>query len=588
MVKYSKNDTIDVEKYAERINRNQYILYDKDAMGMYQRELSSKSSAMLSMFTDLMIQKSHGRLRITTKDCIIKYLIDYEFCPYHYFTSRKTQSLSLDMKKVLGPLMQNGYATEFLAYYTGYKSLKSRSERAASLIKNTPAPEIADRNGKMLAKLGYTARQQVNLRFNYSNHDVIAQIPKEISKCIGVEDGYFLAWGDFAQSDFRIAYNLFLRSKENDEIMNKYDDKYEALARIISNKLGEKFDKEKFLEQRQVYKKNTLAVMYGTRNSVIEEDKGFISMFSNFLSMCPRYVEYYNRLNDAHDLGLPVALTSYFGYEESSPIQYKKTDTVNRALNAPIQTGTSEMIIRTVNEILDRFYRLGYTEDDISIYLVRHDEPVFKISKRVLKDIWILEDFSTIFVDDWSPLAMSFELGYNYGIADEELMTKFKDSVRQNKSKIGVVEPEPFSDSVYYPTKKVAKWYVACMAVYDKTIVAFYDEDRNLAHSTVVFSNVPEEVSIAIQQMIHDCKFDDEYRGIIIYNSLVDTEDFSNGTYLSYVKMSGTQFLKVSSLCRYAVCCYCKANGLESVTEPPISSMEEFIKSVKKIPEFQA
>jgi hypothetical protein len=88
--------------------------------------------------------------------------------------------------------------------------------------------------------------------------------------------------------------------------------------------------------------------------------------------------------------------------------------------------------------------------------------------------------------------------------------------------------------------------------------------------------------------MIHDCKFDDEYRGIIIYNSLVDAEDFSNGTYLSYVKMSGTQFLKVSSLCRYAVCCYCKANGLESVTEPPISSMEEFIKSVKKIPEFQA
>lgn len=89
----------------------------------------------------------------------------------------------------------------------------------------------------------------------------------------------------------------------------------------------------------------------------------------------------------------------------------------------------SEIVISVVNHILDTAYNLGYTEDDISLYMTRHDEPIFKIKKSALDLMTVLQDHSTVMVDGWTPLRLDWDFGYRYKVPDEELQSKFKDLV---------------------------------------------------------------------------------------------------------------------------------------------------------------
>ena len=65
------------------------------------------------------------------------------------------------------------------------------------------------------------------------------------------------------------------------------------------------------------------------------------------------------------------------------------------------------------------FYELGYTEDDVSVYMVRHDEPVFKVKETAKKDLWVFKQATDIIVDNWVPLRIDFSPGYYYREIDE-------------------------------------------------------------------------------------------------------------------------------------------------------------------------
>lgn len=298
-------------------------------------------------------------------------------------------------------------ATEFLTQYMAHRSMKSKRDSLRKLVEGCKNSVAKDRYGRDLAKIPFIASEQVNRRFNYKNYDIISQIPKSEASMIGVEDGYFLAWGDFAQSDFRVAYNLFMRSPENDEIMNRYEDKYEALARIVSKSLGREFDLDKFKTDRKLYKKLTLATVYGMADSGVPEENEFIQMFSQFLSTCDKYVEYRKRISDNSLMQTPIRITSYFGYDQYAMPDSRNADKLMYdALNMPNQTGTSELVILTVNSILETARECGLSEDQFGLYLTRHDEPIFRIKEDAMEYLWILKKHSTILVDDWTPLRM--------------------------------------------------------------------------------------------------------------------------------------------------------------------------------------
>lgn len=585
MIRYRKNDEIDLDLYEHHLRKNGcFIFYNRDKLECSREEMAASSGVFELMAIDKMRHHSGCEVMHLGKEAIFKYLTKFERCPEHYFFNHKVKGITLSTKDCLSPLQSNGYAQEFLDYYITYKSLSAKASKLKTLTESCNGDDAVSSDGLVLSKLPFNVKREPNYRYNYSDFDIIAQIPKSEVGCIGIEDGYVLAWGDFAQSDFRIAYNLFLRSEKNDAIMANYEDKYEGLARIVSAQLGEEFNKESFLQSRKLYKRLTLATMYGTQGTVVKEDSSFISMFNRFLDTCPRYVEYRRRLRAAHHLGLPIEIESYFGNVEVSPILADEQKTVYRSLNAPIQKGTSEIVILSVCKILKMFYDLGYTEEDISLYFVRHDEPIFKLKKNVMKDSWIFRQFDTILVGNWTPLNLSFQFGYWYSKEDEELSKEYQISCAKNANKIEQLE-QSLGEETFFPVKKIATIQIAYVKVGDLTIIAYFDEERNLAHYSVAETNNDDEIWNVIVEQTRNAVFDREYSGIVVMGQVKEHEEFYGGRYIKYLHKTGTEFSRVTSLARYATCRYCKSAKIDCPVNPPLKTMEDFILSVGKMEE---
>lgn len=588
MYKFTKADKPDIDKYEERLMKNGYICYDRERMNNMYLFATSQRDTLAALARDEMIFRSGGAcVDLSSSNVILRYLMKYERCPEHYFVLKGRENYSLDQKKVLAKLEGNGYALNFLTLYKAYKSYQSRCSKIGKILERSTERAGINCEGVDISRIYYNVSQQKNLRYNYNNTDIIG-IPKDYNSCITVEDGYFLAWGDFAQSDFRIAYNLFLRSEENDEIMNSCEDKYEALARMVAREEHVDFDLDKFKEERQIYKRMTLATIYGTRDSQIAEEQQFIKKMTEFLYKCPKYVEYEKRLNDRVDLGLPVSLTGYFGNSEIVANKYRKADIINDALNAPVQMGTSEIVILTVNAILDQFYALGYTSDDISVYYVRHDEPVFKIKKSLINDTWLFKQFEYILIDDWSPLKLDFDYGYRYKVKDEELAAEIADITEQNKNKLVIMQPGTEVDTDFYPISATAKLYMDIHYLpNDKSIVTVYSETYNAACYYLVNTTDESELFNFIKVKVRELTetlAKVGFTGLIVYNKHLEDEDYAEKVYVRY-SINTLDLAKVFTLGELMAYKYCKKNNLENKFYIDWEYNKNFVNSVGELPE---
>lgn len=568
MVKYSKDDFIDVDRYDREINRLGYLLYARERAENSLGYMNATATTYFNRALYEMKLTSGGQYFSLQKDSVIDYLIRCMGCPEHYFHNRKSETgnLSLDKNKVLSKLISNGYAKEFLSLYSEHRSALSRYNTFKGVVSGCTEVVAKSRDGEDLVKIPFNCNVQKNLRFNYNNHDIISQIPKEVVNTIGVEDGYFLAWGDFAQSDFRIAYNLFIRNEENDKIMNKFSDKYEALARIVYKTLGMEFDLEQFKEQRKQYKVLTLATMYGTRNSQVAEEQKFISTFSAFLNKCPRYKEYYDRLQERLQMKSAFDVKSYFGHDET--IYYNSwsaQSTVYDALNSPIQTGTSEVVIHTVLSILDKARELGLSEDQFSLYFTRHDEPVFRIREDAMDAVWILKEHSEVLVDNWSPLAMDFDFGYFYKTPDENLQKKAEECYKRHAMDITQYTVEPNGDTEYYPIKPMLNLCAHWVKVGDGTSVLTVQKYGGGETIFILLDTDEDEQIISeLRVRVKDCieKIQSVYQDVCIHNNYHSGRDFFNETSVLYLREANSFMTPVVKMCESIVTMQCGKLGI--------------------------
>jgi hypothetical protein len=431
----------------------QTAIDDRDSLEFHARNVMKINSGLECMSLD--------------RDTLLRYLMNFENCPRWRFQKRGVQGLSLDMGKVLSPLYNGGYAQEFLDVYMNYSSCKSQVSSVGNLITRLYDCDKKGHDGKVLKKAMFNVNQRVNLRYNYSNNDIISSIPSKFKSVITCDEDHVLVWGDFAQSDFRIAYSLLLHDRYNEKFMLNCDDMYEAMARLLADYNKEEFDYSKFKEERDIYKVYTLQTIYGTSTTTDDKAQHFITQLSKYLNdACPRYKEYKSRLKTRLNLDLPIIIHSYFGHTETIPSDKKDENRViDFALNSPIQTGTSELIILTCNKIIEQFRNLGYDENDVSLYMVRHDEPIFLISKNALKDLWVFNNASLIQVDDWVPIRLDFSIGKSYTVKDEELTLLMEKTFKENENKLdhpvqsyGIKEWFPVPDihelAFYYETVK--------------------------------------------------------------------------------------------------------------------------------------
>lgn len=594
----SREINVDVDTYAQRIGERGYVLYDREELLQAKKEMAAERLVYELLAIDRMMHVSRCRYGSLSREVVLQYLKTYEFCPQRFFKSKGVKGESINMKSCLQPLQENGYAVEFLDYYMHFSSLKSKVNSITKLSELCKEPwkegdkEVLNEHGKVLYQVPCHPNQQVNRRFNYKDFDIIAQFPKkETAHCISVEEGYVLAWGDFAQSDFRIAYNLFMRTPENDAVMAKCEDKYEGLARIVNQKAGLPFNQEKFLEERPLYKQLTLATVYGKRDSTTKKEADFIKKFAKFLEGCPKYVEFRDRVLETVELQPAViAVESYFGFEQAINASYEQSARENlleRTLNCPIQTATSEVVIFSTNKILDDFYEQGWSEDDVSLYYVRHDEIVLRVRKEALKDAWILKQLEQIFVDDWTPLSLNFEFGYNYGRVDEKLMEEYEEVVQRNRKKIKVhhLTGEGGRED-FCPVLPVVVIEVGFVYL-DKegaTLLTFYREGGKQVDWTFVSSTYEDVIVEYLYRYVKVLDFgEEEVRGIVLRNFFAENFVFVENLNLPVrlVKIDFAAVPHAMALAKWVTCLYCKKQGMECPTNPPESKWENFVKSME-------
>lgn len=539
MIRFSREkDMIDTARYDELLNERGYIFYNRTEANRLNEIMKERLISLNSFISDEIKYGSGLELYGTEKGTIIDYLIEYKSCPESAFSLRGRQNLSLDQEKVLKPLLERGYATEFINMYMLYKSLKSRSSNINSIIKTCRGIDAVDNSGNQISKIPFKASEQINRRFNYRGYDIISQVSNEFKKTICADEGYYLAFGDFAQSDVRVAYNLLLRDKSNYDIMTSVDDFYEGIARLVCRDNGVIFNPVKFSEEREKYKVHTLSVLYGSNKSM-KSDSSFVNSLNKLYERSGRYREFKEALDSLYEFGEVVHTISYFNHmQQIKCFNNSRYSFVNCGLNQPVQTGTSEVVILTVCKILDMFYNLGYSSDQVSVYFVRHDEPVFRVRKDV-KDLWVFKEVEDILVDDWTPLKLKFSFGYNYSVKDKDLMLLANKNYEKNKDKISEIKYNDKCSSAYFPVKRIGKLYYHMTEFNGGTVICIQSKELKKIELFLVKSQDTDVVRNSVLSHINEIiqTHFKKYGYILVYSNFIDGSSVCGDKSVKYKKV---------------------------------------------------
>lgn len=567
---YSRRDKVDVDLYEERLNRMGSIFLDLVGVGTYAQQQACKAATLHRLCLRYMNLHAKDGFSALSSDSVKHYLQVTEGIPRQNFKKKGVIGESLSTDKVLIPLLKNGYAPDFLKLYIAHQSCKSRSNNMTAFYKRHSATEKIRGWEEYLTPIPFTANRNVNLRFNYSNENLIS-LPKDMRGVIKAREDYVLVWGDFAQSDARIAYNLLLKDEVNIKYILAFpDDIYAGFANWVQEYQRVELEKllanakafregvmqengqdvgtvniemyEKLLsewkpftgfkskEERDLYKVYVLETIYGTRFHKVAEAGKFIQTLGRVLDACPKYKKFWDDIKKRAAFGFPLRVQCYMGHVEHVMAfsGARINDTLFKCLNYPVQGCTSEFMIVTVNRILDKFYSLGYTEDDVHVYYCRHDEPVFEIKKSVMKDSWIFGDYSRIQVDDWTPLGLDFSFGRVYGEVEQNLMDDFHLSTKINAGNLGFFEPK-LQDQEYYPLENLLEISVKVEKTSEtEALVAVYCAHNN--SSVIRYLKPPPGVDditilrLFVEKYLNSI-FDAGYYQLVIYNDSNYYED---------------------------------------------------------------
>lgn len=415
--------THSMSEYLDLLSTSLEIYMDNDRLTSSYEEVCYTTDDMRNLASMWLRIESAGLYPAMSPDNIIDFLCRIGVDMEKRYANKKTKSLSLDIKRVVIPLIEAGVAPELLTAYKEYRSYRSYASSMSKLIESKRMHGHTS-SGRTIVKFPTHIEERDNLRVYYNNISVVS-VPKLYSKMItGPTDSHFIAWCDYPQADWRFAYNLFIRDENNFKVMSSCDDAYEGLARLIE---GDSFDLAVFKEKRKEYKVHCLKVFYNSK------DKAQIpSAIREFFRSCPKYKKLLFDLEVFYHFKLPIPCTSYFGFEQLLPEGTYPDAFISKGLNTPIQTFTSHIVNETVFKVLEMFWSLGYTKEQANVYYVRHDEPLFLFTRDVLKDSWIFDECSEISIPGFTPIHLDFHFGEYYQEEDEDLTREVDEAKRQS------------------------------------------------------------------------------------------------------------------------------------------------------------
>ena len=362
---------------------------------------------------------------------------------------------------------------------------------------------------------------------------------------------------------------------------------YEAIARIVAKANKQDFDIKDFKEQRDLMKAVILSCVYGKRTDVEKPKADFLREFGAYLdTKCPKYIEYKKRIQDHIEFRDTVVLDTYFGQPvvvDKGYNPYDDSQMDHKCLNYPIQSCTSLIVIMTVNAILEDFYALGYTEDQIGVYYTRHDEPIFIMDEEVMKDSWIFKDYDKIFIDDWYPMGLEFDFGYSYKETEKSLMDKYDKSVQLNQTKLHYEEMDPPSGEQFYPLPSIYALAVGTAEAFDgSTVIAIYDK-ANKQCAYLKQENFDFKVVETYMCSIESRFAKAGCQGVLVRNSFVNKEAYYREMSFKYSKGGALDIAAANALAEYMAAKYAKKNSIDVQLSSRCSTYMDVLREVATV-----
>lgn len=474
----SKDYTIDRQLFEETIGVDGFDMYiDMQKYILLEAEVAARFYTAEVLLEERIRFITYGKYNSVNTTSVSTILEDYFNLETLGLLKRTTRGISLDMTKVIQPLREHCkkymrdrplYYTmilEFCNLYIDYSKLKQFSETLRAKKKLIMETDLTDNFGNKLSKISSLYIRQSTGRY-YTNSDNLQGWNLDSVNTFTAPKDYFFVWADFDQIDLRVAANLVLFNG-HPEVIEQFDrtaDKYEAIARIMSQKMERPFDEQKFKVNRKAYKTAILARLYGASKFTLMND-GFtdiheIDMLDSYYRQHEYYQQYVSRFEKAIAFNAAVMVEDYFGYTREIAIpqnEKARSRVLEQCLNTPIQSTSNDIVMLWVNELTKAFRESGFGWDKFRVALLRHDEGLFLVHKDCIPYLWIFELCSSIFIDSWSELTVKPKFGYNYKVIDEKLTALYDNSVQDNLDNILNPVGAAMPNREWVPCKSIAR-----------------------------------------------------------------------------------------------------------------------------------
>ena len=160
------------------------------------------------------------------------------------------------------------------------------------------------------------------------------------------------------------------------------------------------------------------------------------------------------------------------------------------------------------------------------------------IDEEVMRDAWIFKECSEILVDNWTPLTLSFNFGYNYKEPVESLKLLAENNWLINKDKITQIPLDTSEVYEYIPVTDTLNLEIGTYSVEGNTIICIYNTKANTCKYYELGSENYADIMSAVRSILSkqaEVK-NKKYGGALIYNQLTDGEDFVDSLYMKYIR----------------------------------------------------
>ena len=462
---------LDMEKATKYLSEDTRVFVDTSG---FEDEIETLDAQIISRFNQLR-DLTYATMGNYPVNLSANYVFDFLFesgVPERYWKKGKKESYTKNGKK---KMIEDLYEVDFNELHIDWSSKKRYRSSVKSILNNVSGKTTVKGNGgKELVEIPYQLSPIDNRRFSTYDENVIG-FYGNVRKSLEVPEGYLLLGADFPQIDGKGAIYSYFKTDKMLEIAETTKDTYlvfKELARHVKHlgdlaQLEELLNGEEFADtskleqiiqkfnpsimkfdskgQRDTYKVISLATTYNSEYSPFKKIQRAMLYLKSSLEVIGIYRYMSEMAIFLEEIGHPVTSKSRFGHK-STITKVGKGGILAKIFNTPIQTTSSEILLMFIIHMMDHFRNLGYTKEDIRVYVNRHDEPLFQIKKEVFVDnVEFIKSAAHILIDGWYPFEIGWDIGYSYG-SNEPEFRELLDSVQYDDAEINQISREHIYD----------------------------------------------------------------------------------------------------------------------------------------------